>query len=238
MGLLQHTVCQPGPSRGGRLRPRICLRKGCEAVYQPRRWNQRYCGDPGCRRELRRWQAARRQQRRRSRPEVRRQHADAERGRRAYRREVGEPAAKTPREPGRDKRGGAWSRGNENSAAFCDRPGCYQPRRPSERCPSRYCGQACAQAVRRVQDRERKWLRRKTFAGQLKRRLEYEIQRRRRGARTDDARGPAEFAPKSGRQAVLNYRELATEGVSCGDAQETPDDPEKAVDSRPRPPPS
>jgi hypothetical protein len=64
------------------------------------------------------------------------------------------------------------------------------------------------------------------------------MQRRRRGARIDDARGPAEFAPKHGGSAVLNYRELAGEGVSYGDALETPHDPEKTVDSRPRPPPS
>ena len=41
------------------------MRKGCGREYQPRRWNQRYCQDPECQREIRRWQAARRQARRR-----------------------------------------------------------------------------------------------------------------------------------------------------------------------------
>jgi hypothetical protein len=47
------------------------------------RWNQRYCQDPECRKEVARWQAAKRQQERRRRPEVRQQQAAAERERRA-----------------------------------------------------------------------------------------------------------------------------------------------------------
>jgi hypothetical protein len=58
------------------------MRKGCDHKYQPRRWNQRYCQDPDCRRELRRWQAARRQAERRRDVRVKIQHAQAERERR------------------------------------------------------------------------------------------------------------------------------------------------------------
>jgi hypothetical protein len=65
-----------------RLRPRICLRKGCGRRYQPRRWNQRYCQDAECLRLVRRWQAARRQARRRQDDSARAQHAEAERARR------------------------------------------------------------------------------------------------------------------------------------------------------------
>jgi hypothetical protein len=58
------------------------LRKGCGRRYQPRSWNQRYCQDPECRREVDRWQAARRQARRRQHADAKAQHARAEKERR------------------------------------------------------------------------------------------------------------------------------------------------------------
>jgi hypothetical protein len=67
-------------ARRPRLRP--CLRKGCNRQYLPRRWNQRYCHDPECQREIRRWQAARRQAKHREDDAARRRHAQAERERR------------------------------------------------------------------------------------------------------------------------------------------------------------
>ena len=63
-----------------RPRPRLCLRKGCGRKYQPRRPNQRYCQDPECLRLVRRWQAARRQARRRQDDAAKIQHAQAQRG--------------------------------------------------------------------------------------------------------------------------------------------------------------
>ena len=42
----------------------------------------------------------------------------------------------------------------------------------SPRNPARYCGPACRQAVRNVQDRERKWLVRGTLDGRKKRAIE------------------------------------------------------------------
>jgi len=48
----------------------------------PRRWNQRYCQDPECLREVRRWQAARRQAKRRRDIRVKAQHTQAEKERR------------------------------------------------------------------------------------------------------------------------------------------------------------
>lgn len=73
--------CRPRASPR-RPRARICLRKGCGQKYLPRRWNQRYCQDPECLRELRRWQAAKRQARRRQHETVKTQHAQAQRARR------------------------------------------------------------------------------------------------------------------------------------------------------------
>jgi hypothetical protein len=71
--------CSP---RARRPRPRPCLRKGCNRQYLPTRWNQRYCRDPDCQREVRRWQAARRQAAHREDDAARSRHAQAERERR------------------------------------------------------------------------------------------------------------------------------------------------------------
>ncbi len=65
--------------RPRRPRVRICLRKGCGQKYLPRRWNQHYCQDPHCLREVRRWQAAKRQAKRRQDETVKTQHAEAQR---------------------------------------------------------------------------------------------------------------------------------------------------------------
>ena len=51
-------------------------------MYQPRCWNQRYCQDPECQRQLRRWLAARRQAKHRQDIAVKAQHAQAEKARR------------------------------------------------------------------------------------------------------------------------------------------------------------
>ncbi len=67
---------------------------------------------------------------------------------------------------------------------FCDRPGCHEPPVTSVRNPARYCCPACRQAVRNVQDRERKWRSRGTLDGRKKRAYEYQAARRRRSAAT------------------------------------------------------
>lgn len=78
-----------------RPRPRICLRKGCGQKYLPRRWNQHYCQIPECLREVRRWQAAKRQAKRRQDEAVKAQHAQAER----VRRQRATSAPQTPKPP-------------------------------------------------------------------------------------------------------------------------------------------
>jgi hypothetical protein len=69
-------------ARRRRPRARICLRKGCRRKYQPRCWNQRYCQDPECLRQIRRWQAARRQAKHRQDAQVKARHTQVERERR------------------------------------------------------------------------------------------------------------------------------------------------------------
>ncbi len=131
MGQIQHTNQGGRSARGRRLGWRTCLRKGCERRFQARRQNQRYCQDPECRKEVRRWQAAKRQQKRRAGVEGRRRHAEAERQRRqrkageAKAAENGEATATAAAQPAR---GHAARRHPE---VFCDRPGCYEPVRES-----------------------------------------------------------------------------------------------------------
>ena len=178
MGHSQFTSRPPASASTRRLRPRVCLRKDCGRVYQPRRWNQRYCQDPECLKQVRRWQNTQRQQDRRRQIEVREQRAAAERQRRERRRQARAGPTRresSPREPPSDNR--AWSRRRKNSVPFCHRPGCYEPLPTDTRVPARYCGCACRLAMQRVLDRERKWLRRKTPAGRCKRRFEYQARR-------------------------------------------------------------
>ena len=78
-----------------RPRARICLRKGCGQEYQPRCWNQRYCQNPECLREVRRWQSAKRQAKRRQDEAVKAQHAQAQR----QRRQRAASAPQTPKPP-------------------------------------------------------------------------------------------------------------------------------------------
>lgn len=243
MGQDQHTDSLPVATRTARLRPRICLRKGCGRIYEPGRWNQRYCQDAECMKLLRRWQAAKRQQGRRSRSEIRQAHAAAERARRARRLQGNRVAPTGPpyQSPAKTagSRGRAWSRSKKNSAPFCDRPGCYEPLRPSCRCPARYCGNECREAVRRVCDRERKWFSRKTAAGRFKRRLEYQTRRAARlgGGTRDHHPLPANSSNRS--RSVVNYRGFDQATLSCRDAKEAPaDDRETPAGTGPRAPPA
>ena len=164
-----------------RPRTRVCLRKGCGRKYQPRCWNQRYCQDPECLRLLRRWQAAQRQADRRQDEAVKAQHAEAERARRQR-----VPSSPQPLKVPED----ATARGHAakiiSPTPMCHRPGCHEPPLKSGRSQACYCCSACRQAVRRVLDRERKWLLRGTFRGRRAREQEYQAARTRRSGQQHD----------------------------------------------------
>jgi hypothetical protein len=244
-----HLTTSKGVSAsGGRLGWRSCLRKGCDRKFQARRYNQRYCREPECLREVRRWQGAKRQQKCRSQPVVRQRHAEAERQRRKQRASEtpkpseGESAAADPKgAPAANS--GAWSRSRRHPQIFCDRPGCYESPRDSSRAPASYCGDDCRAAMRQARDRERKWLRRKTEAGRFKRRLEYQAARAQR--RKDHAASGGLAAARSGTKAghplgpVLFYRR---EGDGHLDSRAPTEviahDPQRTLGSRPRPPPA
>ena len=231
----------------GRLGWRNCLRKGCGRKFQARRYNQRYCREPECLAEVRRWQAAKRQQRCRSQLGTRQRHAEAERQRRKRLRgcpgtrlrvaEAQKPAANS----------GAWSRSRRHPEIFCDRPGCYEPPRDSPRAPASYCGDECRAAVRQARDRECKCLRRKTVAGRFKRRLEYQAARakRRQDRVVSGGHVPRRSAvppdTKAGQPlgAVLFYRRDGDGAVDSRAPMEViAHDPQRTPDSRPRPPPA
>ncbi len=164
---------------GRRLGSRECLRKDCGRRYQARRWNQRYCQEADCLRELRRWQAAKRQRDRRAIPEVREQHAQAERKRRQRKKCQGSRSGEAMPAPlCEPARGHAAKR--IPAGPICDRPGCYEPPRTSPAVLASYCGGQCSTAMRRVHDRERKCRKRKTKAGRLKRGFEYQAAKQRR----------------------------------------------------------
>ena len=231
------------PSASNRLGSRVCLRKGCGQSYQPRHWKQRYCQEPECLKEVRRWQAAKRQQRRRKRPEVRHRQAAAERARRARQREArrsGEVAANGSAVADARDASGAWSRKGRSSAPFCDRVGCYEPLQPCSNGQARYCGEDCRRDVARVRDRERKWLARKTLAGRFKRRLEYRARRADCAAPQAQTADPLERkAAPDCHQTVVNSRDDAEPRLPCRDLKEvTDDDRETHPDRRSRPPPS
>ncbi len=165
MGCRHHTS---NGRRCRRPRPRRCLRKGCGHIYTPQRWNQRYCQNPECRRLVRRWQAAQRQARRRQDEAVKARHAEAQRTRRRR-------LAISP-QPSKDPEVAA-TRGHAANIFWpfplCQRPGCHESPPKLGRNQAKYCCRACRQAVDRVLDRERKWLKRDTFQGRQARKREY-----------------------------------------------------------------
>ena len=238
---------QGGPSASGRrLGWRICLRKGCGRRYRARQWNQRYCREPECLEEVHRWQAMKRQRQRRAAPEGRKSHAEAERARRQRIAAHSQPPShQEPRPSMATVASGAWSRGKTPlPETLCDRPGCYEPPRDSRRAPSAYCSDACRACVRRVKDRERKWLARNTKAGQWKRRLEYHAAAKKQLPLP----GTNATASRSGRELAGGRAKIAVGGYRWGDEGRVPlpqsasrsspgvahHDSQTGVDGRPR----
>jgi hypothetical protein len=140
---------------------------------------------------VRRWQAAKRQAKRRQDEAVKAQHAQAQRARRRH--VISSP--QPPKEPEV-----VAARGHAAKIIFptplCDRPGCYEPPPKLGRNQAKYCCLSCRQAVHRVLDRERKWLKRGTFQGRCTREREYQAARARRcGEPLDRASAPPPRAP-------------------------------------------
>jgi hypothetical protein len=101
VGTCQGTRKHNRPARARRPRSRSCLRKGCGRKYKPRCRIQRYCQEPECLRQVRRWQAARRQAKRRRDADVRTQRAEAEKERRQQAKVVAQAVEDTEVTPAR-----------------------------------------------------------------------------------------------------------------------------------------
>lgn len=242
----QHNTDSTHRSRKSRFRQRVCPRKGCEAVYTPRAGNQRYCQDPQCRQEVRRWQAAGRQKQRRLRPEVRQSQAAAAKVARLRKSllKLHPPLPAKPIVPTEPPQSPcASSRSRKNSGPICARVGCYEPPAPAARCPTRYCSGSCRQTMQRVRDRERKWLWRNTLTGQFKCRQRADRrQKQKRTLLTDHSSTCTNAATAAHPAVVLAYRVPPDFSVPSGDRKEDFDhdvqDPETALTSQTRPPPS
>ena len=244
-----HSQCSTGaPPRpeNSRFPPRVCLRKGCGRSFDARSGNQRYCQDPECLRQVRRWQAAKRQRVRRQRSEVREERAAAAkeaRERKSYLKAV-LPAPTEPIMPAEQPDPpGAWSRSRKIPGPICDRVGCYESPRPACRCPARYCSHECRDAMHRVRDRERKWLWRNTFAGEIKCRLQAQNrQAASRAALADCGSAVLDAAKAPGSDVVLPYRSPPEVSVLLGDRKEDishdVQNPETTIASQSRPPPA
>lgn len=123
-----------------------------------------------CRLEVRRWQAAKRQQRWRADADNRLRQAERERIRRKLQRQQAQSCQLLPAvsdislvvtlDADAAPAPAVLSRNSKIPEDFCDRPGCYEPTRTSQRNPAKYCSNACQCAMQRVRDRQRKWLER------------------------------------------------------------------------------
>jgi hypothetical protein len=244
MGQQQHTSSHKSSPARGRFPARTCHRRHCGRVFQPRQWNQRYCREPDCLRELHRWQAAKRQRHRRSHEAVRQQHADAERQRRSRKREQrrARETAETPvTNPRARLDARAWSRSKKSPQDFCDRPGCYDPVRPSCRVRARYCGGECGRDVRRVADRERKFKNRRKKTSSPRDGGEIHVTGEdRRQAASSTVKDRGSHKPSSGSRCVRGYGSSPEATVSsCETSQQvSPHDRETLTGRRPRASPS
>ena len=246
MGHNQCSSASPLSPGNSRFPPRTCLRKGCDRIFDARSGNQRYCQDPECLRLVRRWQAAKRQRVRRQQPEVREERAAAAREarERKSRLKTDPPAPLEPVMPAEQPDPAvAWSRSRKNSGPICDRVGCYESPRTSCRCPARYCSDECRDAMQRVRDRERKWLWRNTFAGQIKCQMQAQLRQVvRRSASADRNSADAGEVTVTGSDVVLPYRSPPDVSVLLGDRKEDishdVQNPETTFACQSRPPPA
>lgn len=143
-----------------------CLRKGCDNRFLPKTANQKYCQQPACRSELVRWANLKRQRKRRLDPSIQAREAEAQKQRRQRNKtedNVNLVAPSfghsdcLPEECQASEVPGALSRCDCIPKDFCDRPGCYEPKAVSHGNTSKYCGQACRNAVHRARERIRRY---------------------------------------------------------------------------------
>lgn len=153
----QNSSSSSHAKRSSSILGRTCHRKGCSNRFLPHRPYQKFCSDPTCTIQLRRWQATKRQRRHRANPENRQKHAERERLRRLENAARVAKVTDSSSQITPEKLVSAWSRTTVIPKDFCDRPGCYEPKVNSDRNHAKYCGNACRNAVHRVRERDREY---------------------------------------------------------------------------------
>lgn len=236
----------PCAPRKSRFPPRDCVRKGCGQTFLPATWNQTCCQAPECLREVRNWQARKRQQKRRERPRVRAAEASAAKAKRQRRKQeksvpIESPTAIVPTVSPLAEC--ASLRSTRHSGPICDRVGCYDPPRVTPQCDAAYCSHECRDVMRRVRDRERKYFWRRTAIGRLKCGM---LAGRRRNARQSAAAASFSghpYEPVVARAVGVHPHGPPPEAtVGCGDRKEDLchdiKNSEATVASQSRPPPT
>ena len=236
----------PCAPRKSRFPPRDCVRKGCGQTFLPATWNQTCCQAPECLREVRNWQAVKRQQKRRLRPEVR--DAEAVRARTHRKRRRQQSAASVeptvPNVPRKTPVSACASlRSTGNSGPICDRVGCYEPPRTTPQWGAAYCSDECCDEMRRVRDRERKYFWRRTEIGCIK--CKATAMKRWKARQIVPVAGPSiGSSGQAGTRAVGVHpsRPASEASVLCGDRKEVichdVKSTEETVASQSRPPPT
>ena len=201
-----------------------------------------FCQDPHCKREVQRWQAAKRQRRLRETSEGRERHRQRERQRRERQRRERQRLERQRDQQLSDEpsaqRGtdGAWSRRNNIPEDFCDRPGCYEPTRSSPRVAAKYCGDECRSAMANVRDRERKWLMRHVFTDLTWRTVSHACSRQ---PAHGNYRPAGVGGAETGRLDVVDYRKSPLDRLSFPAHERSEfDDYQRDLSTWPRPPPT
>ena len=130
-------------------RTRLCLLKGCEQPFRPTHPRSRYCSSECCT-QARRWSRKRAHTRyRKTAKGKERRRLQLHRYRLRQKQRVTRPQQKTKEgDPNEIKQG-----------VLCSRAGCYERVYVDRRSPlKKYCCSLCYRAVRRVIERERRWL--------------------------------------------------------------------------------
>ena len=148
-----------------KLAPRLCLLKGCERSFNPGHYLDRYCGE-ACKQAARRWRLARANERYRASENGkrnRRQQAIRYRGRLKERdfqtQQLPSDARQAQQVDPTPLREG-YHKEDCQEKSSCDRPGCYKRFTPPPRSPLQtFCCPSCRKALRRVQLREQRWIR-------------------------------------------------------------------------------
>ncbi len=138
-------------------RRRWCLLKGCTEWFRPVHPLRRYCSG-ACQRAARRWTRWRANRRyRRSEQGKACRREQCRRRRERCRERDGRPSDQSKQREG-------YQEAEADKKVTCSRPGCYVCFAEAPRSPlKKFCSHVCRRALRRVLQREARWLRR--FAG-------------------------------------------------------------------------